>query len=65
MDADQRAALDALPTYVYNLTRRLRAGDPSDVDLAAAYHEVLEIRAQANLLKGYLRERLTAAGPLD
>lgn len=57
MDMDQRQALLQINQHAQELVAELLNGN---TDLDRAYELTLQIRADSNILKGYLRERLAA-----
>lgn len=60
MDVDQREALLQISMRAQHLVAELMNGD---TDYNRAYELVLQVRADANILKAYLRQKLV--GPLE
>lgn len=58
MDQDQRQALLQINQHAQELVAELLNGD---TDVERAYQLTLQIRADSNILKGYLRERMAVA----
>lgn len=57
MDTDQRQAMIDISHHANELTAELLG----NTDLDKAYELVLQIRADANILKGYLQEKMAVA----